>query len=150
MNLGSVFLCLQFVWIGSCSQSKSDANDGYALVADISIQANHDVDILFVVDNSGGMAEEQASLTANFDRFINALEEDELPNLHIGVVSTDLGAGPSDIEGCADNGDDGRLQTTEGISCSPPTDALLVDVAEGAERQLDLPKSDNYIAPFLG
>jgi Mg-chelatase subunit ChlD len=43
-------------------------------VVDIAI--NKDVDILFVIDNSGSMAEEQALLSANFKAFIDVLERD--------------------------------------------------------------------------
>ena len=60
---------------------------------DIPVLVNRDIDILFLIDNSGSMTEEQASLVANFNRFINVLEtiEGGLPNVHIGVVSTDVG-----------------------------------------------------------
>jgi hypothetical protein len=44
-------------------------------------------DILFVVDNSGSMADEQMNLGANFDRFINQIAGNG--DYHIGVVSTD-------------------------------------------------------------
>ncbi len=90
-----------------------------------------DLDILFVVDNSGSMAEEQASLAANFVRFINTLRSVDggLPNLHIGVVSTDVGAGPYNISGCTGDGDNGALQSAPRAACSPPSDAYIRDVS---------------------
>lgn len=48
------------------------------------------VDILFVVDNSGSMFQEQANLAANFSGFINQLQSIQPPiDFHIGVTSTD-------------------------------------------------------------
>ena len=59
-------------------------------VVDIAI--NKDVDILFVIDNSGSMAEEQALLSANFKAFIDVLERDNVKaNYRIGITTTDSG-----------------------------------------------------------
>jgi hypothetical protein len=56
------------------------------------IAVNKDVDILFVIDNSGSMAEEQALLTANFAAFIDVLEADDVKaNYRIGITTTDSG-----------------------------------------------------------
>lgn len=48
-----------------------------------------EVDVLFVVDNSCSMEEEQALLGANFDAFINWFIGAPL-DWHVGVVSTDM------------------------------------------------------------
>ncbi len=65
------------------SQEKQDA---------IALTVNKDVDILFVIDNSGSMGEEQATLASNFERFINVLERPEVEaNYRIGVTTTDNG-----------------------------------------------------------
>jgi hypothetical protein len=100
---------------------------------DIPVQLNRDVDILFVVDNSGSMAEEQASLTANFPVFTNVLEtiEGGLPNVHIGVVSTDVGAGPFAISGCQGSGDNGALLVGD-TTCRPTGANYISDVSDGA------------------
>jgi len=87
------------------------------------------LDILFVVDNSGSMAEEQDKLVAAFDGFITELATragGTLPSLHIGVVSTDLGT-PYSISGCSGSGDDGVLQDTPRGACSGPSDRYIVD-----------------------
>ncbi len=56
------------------------------------IAVNKDVDILFVIDNSGSMAEEQALLSANFAAFIDVLEAPDVKaNYRIGVTTTDSG-----------------------------------------------------------
>ncbi len=98
---------------------------------DIPVEINRDIDILFVIDNSGSMAEEQASLATNFNRFINVLNNIEggLPNVHIGVVSTDTGAGPFNISGCSGNGDNGVLQSAPQSACTPPSAAYISDIA---------------------
>jgi hypothetical protein len=51
-----------------------------------------DVDILFVIDNSGSMGAEQANLAANFGAFIEVLEANDVAaNYRIGVTTTDNG-----------------------------------------------------------
>lgn len=91
-----------------------------------------DVDILFVIDNSVSMASEQKNLARNFPRLIEALRTDKLagmiPNVHIGVVSTDLGAGNFTVlQHCeTPGGDAGRLQNKPRIAgCTPPKDAWI-------------------------
>jgi hypothetical protein len=73
-------------------------------------------DLLFVVDNSNSMAENQANLVARFGAMIDALTTPgagatSLRDLHIGVISTDLGTPGSVVPSCAntDLGDDGLL-----------------------------------------
>ena len=46
-------------------------------------------DVLFVVDSSGSMAEEQQKLTTNFPYFFEYLVTQGV-DYHIGVVSTDM------------------------------------------------------------
>lgn len=58
----------------------------------IAISVNKDVDILFVIDNSGSMAEEQNNLAANFGTMLSVLEaEDVRANYRIGITTTDNG-----------------------------------------------------------
>src|SRR5215212_6064945 len=58
------------------------------------INLNRDVDILFVIDDSGSMLDKQNSLKDNFPNFINVLKtiQGGLPDVHIGVVTSDMGA----------------------------------------------------------
>jgi hypothetical protein len=51
------------------------------------------VDIVFVVDNSGSMSEEQTNLAANFPVFMDELTALQGGDFHIASVSTDLGSG---------------------------------------------------------
>src|SRR5882672_2595745 len=78
----------------------------------IPVGSNRNIDILFVVDNSGSMAQEQAALATNFPLFMAVLNaiQGGLPNVHIGVVSSNVGVGGYNIPGCTGMGDDGKLQ----------------------------------------
>jgi hypothetical protein len=73
-----------------------------------------DIDILFVLDNSNSMGLEQENLRKNFPKFIEALRapslNNKIPNVHLGVISTDLGAGNYSLPSCeVSNGDGGKL-----------------------------------------
>ncbi len=82
------------------------------------------LDVLVVVDDSRSMSEEQANLAENFPNLIREMlsppidpvtgRPDHFPvtDLHIGVVSTDMGTGGYTVETCPDpiDGDDGILQ----------------------------------------
>ena len=67
--------------------------DGYdESWGDPPIYTNKDVDILFVIDNSGSMGEEQAILAANVGAFISVLEQPGVEaNYRIGITTTDNG-----------------------------------------------------------
>jgi hypothetical protein len=70
------------------------------------------LDIVFMIDDSDSMKEEQGNLIRNFPLFMKALREatsDSPLDVHIGVISSDLGAGPqSDV--CRLGGDGGAFQ----------------------------------------
>ncbi|HFE44206.1 MAG TPA: VWA domain-containing protein, partial [Nannocystis exedens] len=51
------------------------------------IEGNREVDVLFVIDNSGSMAEEQALLAANFKAFVDELDAVDA-NYRIGIITT--------------------------------------------------------------
>jgi hypothetical protein len=102
----------------------NDAGDGRVEVARVPVTANRDIDFLFVVDDSPSMLDKQTNLKNNFPNFINVLNtiEGGFPNVHIGVVTTDLGtkgaddatAGPGIGSGpgsCSGSGKAGALQT---------------------------------------
>jgi hypothetical protein len=84
---------------------------------------NAQIDILFMVDNSLSMKPLQDKLTAGFSAFMTTLETlpGGTPDLHIGVVSSDMGAGPNDaaaIPGCRLGGDAGWFQSmARGTTC---------------------------------
>lgn len=81
-----------------------------------------DVDILFMIDNSPSMKEEQENLAKNFPAFMQELEKvpGGLPNVQIGVISSDLGAGPTPIGSCTrPGGDQGIFQAKAGCGLDP-------------------------------
>src|SRR5690606_4604089 len=98
---------------------------------------NRAVDILFVVDNSGSMAGEQASLAANFPAFVGVLQTivGGLPDVHIGIVSSNLGgAGQASVPGCSGDGDGGKLLVKAG--CAGLAGTFIQDVSDGQGGRL--------------
>jgi len=72
-----------------------------------------DLDILFVIDTSGSMLDNQRALIASAEESLFgqlALEVGGMPSIHLAVVSTDVGAGPFNISGCIGHGDDGQFR----------------------------------------
>lgn len=110
---------------------------GLQEIASMKALPNPDLDLLFVIDNSPSMADKQLSLAASFPQMIDVLGQLDggLPNLHIGVVTSDLGTTAADGTagppvgspgngGCAGAGDDGALQQLPAM-----TERFLADVA---------------------
>ncbi len=86
--------------------------------------ANRDLDIVFAVDNSSEMTKAQINLINNFPAFMDVLTNLPmgLPNVHIAVVSSDMGAGTG-TGGCAGNGQAGIFQWGAPMtSCARTTD----------------------------
>ncbi len=79
-----------------------------------------DLDILFVIDSSQSMTEEHTALRASFGSLLDRLDDGAggLPNVHIGVVSSDLGTAPHAVDGRCDatGGDQGRMLTAGGCA----------------------------------
>jgi hypothetical protein len=93
------------------------------VVTEISSTVNRDIDILFMIDNSLSMQPLQSKLTTNFPVFINVLKglPGGLPNLHLAVVSSDMGAGrvnSVDIPSCRHGGDQGIFRSTPRGMCA--------------------------------
>ncbi len=81
------------------------------------------VDLLWVVDNSGSMADERARLGDAFDAFL-AIVLDAGADYRIGVTTTEVNG----------DDDDGRL-------VGPPIDRATADPAGAFRRQLELPET---------
>lgn len=103
----------------------------------IPINVKRELDLLFVIDSSGSMAGEQASLAQDFPAFMTILKNIDggLPDLHMAVVTPDMGAPLSAqaISGCGGNGDNGAFQLGSS-GCSQVNGQFLSDVANGASR----------------
>lgn len=103
---------------------------------DLRINLGSDLDILFVIDNASTMASQQIALAESFPSLLQELERlgAERPNLHLGVISSDLGAGPYNIAQCQANGDEAKLQ--RGTECINSGDRYLIDVrSDDGERR---------------
>jgi hypothetical protein len=85
--------------------------------------ANRNVDVLFVVDDSSSMGLPQANLIANFSAFLDTLKNAPggLPDIHVAVISSDMGAGDGTIPGCSQNGDAGKLHFEPQGACPATT-----------------------------
>lgn len=87
-----------------CEQTRSASSDIVDPTADnpeyydqfVVDLGNRKMDILFVIDNSGSMADQQAILAQSFEDFIGSFVDRQI-DYHIGVISTDnriAGASP--------------------------------------------------------
>jgi hypothetical protein len=128
-----------------------------------------DVDLLFIIDNSGSMATEQVKLAAQLPQLVNVLvngdryygrtppdgveDEDRLftpvRSLHLGVVSTSMGGREPgsreapNVQDCAGLGDDGVLLNSTVVA----VDGLYV---ESWEANKDNPEGKEILAPLPG
>jgi hypothetical protein len=100
------------------------------------------VDLLFVIDNSNSMAQEQAALQEQVEVLFSVLINPGMTeavalgaDLHVGVATTDMGTGSYTIQTCSNptSGDNGVLQNRDqGVisGCRPTYSALDCDRAE--------------------
>ncbi len=121
----------------ACGPVEGVPPDTLETVVEVPATPNRDLDLLFVVDDSPSMLDKQLNLTANFPSFLDRLQAvpGGLPNLHVGVVTTDMGTkasgspmpGPSIGQigqgGCGGTGKGGALQ----IGNAPVNGRFLVD-----------------------
>jgi len=101
-------------------------------LSDVPLLVDRDLDVLFVVDDSSSMRQEQEGLAAGFTRFAELLRdhEDALPDLHIGVVSTNVGTGPDGGGGtmCDGQGDNGVLEVPDGCPALTDGSRFISDI----------------------
>jgi hypothetical protein len=111
-----------------------DAGTSLTEVALIPAQVNRDLDLLFVIDDSGGMQDKLAKLRASVPAIISPiLTGPGAANLHVGVITTDLGTKGSEDASpgsaypearCSDSGNDGVLLTNG----APVNDLFITDL----------------------
>jgi hypothetical protein len=93
------------------------------------------LDLLFMIDDSLSMQEEQGNLARNFPRLIEQLRKlpAGFPDLHLGVVSSDLGSGSTPRPSTCANvlGDRGALQIRAGCGVDPAKWRYLISNPEG-------------------
>ncbi|HEY4240869.1 MAG TPA: hypothetical protein VGM88_13695 [Kofleriaceae bacterium] len=121
--------------------SKVVASQGRVEYKDIPLTINRDLDLLFLIDDSPSMTDKQLNLATNFPNFVNVLQtiQGGLPDVHIGVATSDLGSsgangtiGPSvgtagQQGACVNNGKNGVLQL--GGATGLVTGTYISDVA---------------------
>jgi hypothetical protein len=154
----SLIILTTFSLFAGCSNrevARVDPTQNSENLKVIPVDLNRDIDLLFVIDNSGSMDEEQQSLTANFQRFISVLENIEggLPNVHIGVISTDTGAGQNPGTGCSPQGDNGQLRVNgtgpATATCGVDASRFIVDIEnENGGRQQNYDPASSLAETF--
>src|SRR5262245_2682580 len=102
------------------------------------------VDMLFVIDDSSVMTPAQATFLRNFPSWVTSLKmAPGLPDLHVAVISSDLGAGDGSFasSGCdASGGKRGVFQHTPTptsrarMVCQSVLDPNATFVTDGTER----------------
>ncbi len=113
--------------IAGCPSSNVISTDAPPIQTDTNLDpcAATDVDLLFMIDNSGSMREEQENLIRELPRMVQALttgdRDDDgmvdfapVRSLHIGFITSDMGSGnQTDVRTCAPGlGHDGLLRRT--------------------------------------
>ncbi|MFL5306633.1 MAG: vWA domain-containing protein [Polyangia bacterium] len=140
----------------ACTSRTLDAgviNPTASLTALVTQKINNNIDILFMIDNSSSMKSMQDKLYTQLPTFMNVLEKlpNGLPNVHIAVVSSDMGA-PGDSVGsigCTPYGDDGGFQSaarsdsTVGATCTDTT------LQSGATFISSVDGQKNFTAPAI-
>lgn len=121
------------VLLGACSENeihRASATDVFFQ------QGNDEVDVLWVVDDSVSMSQEQDLVSAGFSRFVSAIDAAEVTmDLHVGVVTTDMD--PS-------NPDAGRLLGTPAWLTSEEPDfaaqfrSRVIVGTEGSDKEQGL------------
>ena len=116
---------------GSGAGSGADAAAMPDVRDDLSTQiVGRKVDVLFMIDQSSSMRLSQANLQANFSSFTETLKSlpGGLPDLHLAIVTSDLGAGGGAIPGCGAS-DMGEFQFGVGLAA---TNCTSTGLAPGA------------------
>ncbi len=98
------------------------------------------LDLLFVVDNSGTAWELNLNTAHGFYGFTRRLRArfgGELPDIHLAVTTGHMWAGGHDTSGCSGVGDDGRFVTVpEWPNCTLPDGLWLEDAPDGQGGRL--------------
>jgi len=136
---------------GFCVGAPSQSCVRSSVVAEISVTNVDKVDLLFVVDDSASMIEEQQLLRDQFSRLVAVLTTGEqlwpdgtiratfpaVTDLHLGVVSSDMGTGGVEGVPRCDSGlgQDGRLRNSgdpaEGCAATYPQYLSYVEGDDG-------------------
>jgi hypothetical protein len=137
--------------LGSGGQMAAGGHGGNAgpaptLQLEIAGKMNNDLDLLFMIDNSSSMVTTQSKFVEEIPQFFSVLEmlPTGLPNLHVAVISSDMGApGDSTAEAqCTTSGDNGQFQSLPQGTCTATT------LASGATFLTDVDGQANFTDPI--
>ena len=131
-----ILCCVVPMFLAACQQGDAPVGGVYEMVLDQAPEPIEALDVLFVIDDSGSMEDEQSALIdAAGDALFSqlAITAGGLPDLHVAFVSTDLGAGDGTISAC-DSSNEGRFQlgAVGGLGCPDVSGQFLVDEDDGA------------------
>jgi hypothetical protein len=122
------------VGLGSCHGDTLGTSSGTVYTDQLIDQQPHnDVDLLFVVDDTRAVGPKQEALLAGFPALVAALRAAPggLPNLRVGVVSSNMGAFGSRLAEC-DHSDRGLLQGPVPGCAAAPQGRFLVSLDGGS------------------
>jgi hypothetical protein len=109
-------------------------------VVDATINVRRNVDILVMMDNSLSTTPKQRELMNRFPILIERIAElaaaGKTASFHIGVVDSDLGAGPF-TGACHPDGDGGLLRTAPAANLGLPAGVSCADLDLGGKRFID-------------
>ncbi len=132
-SLALIATAITFSW-ACIERPMKVADPSPAVISDFSALqgATRDVDLIFLIDTSRSMEDEQALLRQNFPNLVRVLKDISggLPNLHLGTISPDLGTAPFNSAGCdRPGGDGGRFMKGVNNACTNPVNqTYVVDV----------------------
>ena len=120
------------------------------------------LDLVFMIDNSSGMAPKQAKMIAQFPKLIGALQNQStglLPDLRVAILDSDLGTGgaypnnacgPNTSNGQSAYGDLGNFQMRGGTGCGMSSaDALWIAYTKGSPVNYTSSKDINNVFACL-
>ncbi|MCA9677976.1 MAG: VWA domain-containing protein [Kofleriaceae bacterium] len=121
--------------LAGCAGETASIGAAFVPVLDQPPEPIHALDVLFVIDDSASMQDQQDALIASaqqalFDQL--ATQTDGLPDLRVGVISTTVSL---DVDGltCTDDAPDGQLRHTPRVEgCAAPRDPWIEDIDDGA------------------
>ena len=123
------------------------------VVQNVPISRIDKVDLLFVIDNSSSMAQEQMKINVQIPRLVNILiDGDDVANpgtlepfppvnsLKVGVVTTNMGLGaavPGAPTNCGVQGDNGQLQNSGPACTTSDSSAISYQFDNGVSNQAE-------------
>lgn len=129
----------------ACTKHPLQAPDPQPVVVvfkNVDLNPKREVDILFNIDTSLSMVQEQDNLARNFPQFMQVLGNivGGLPDIQVGIITPDLGAGRSVIgSNCIPGGERGSLRVIPGCGVDPATVRYLSVRAGGTAPNFPVP-----------